>query len=94
MPDLDPCSQTDHEPASELGEQGEKFITRMRATGRPVIFTQEGRDSAVLIDIALYERLLDELEVLRDVHQAQRDIDAGRVTAHGDAKARLLKRYL
>jgi prevent-host-death family protein len=97
MPDLDLTSQltsqADHEPAAELGEQGEKLIKRMRATGRPVILTHEGRDSAVLIDIALYERLLDEIEVLRDVHRAQRDVDAGRVTAHEDARSRLLGRY-
>jgi antitoxin YefM len=93
MPDLDIASQADHEPASELGEQGEKLITRTRTTGRPVILTQEGRDSAVLIDISLYESLLDELALLRDVHQAQGDIDAGRVTAHEDARTSLLARY-
>lgn len=93
MPNFDPASKADHEPISELGEQGEKLIERMHETGRPVILTHKGRDSFVLLHIADYERLLDELDALRDVHQAQKDIDAGRVTPHDDVKARLLARY-
>ena len=51
-------------------------------TGEPVILTQHGRSAAVLLDVASYESMMDELALLRDVRQAEDQIAAGQGLSH------------
>jgi predicted transcriptional regulator len=37
--------------------------------------------------------MLEELDLLRDVHRGLADVEAGRVVPHDEARARLLARY-
>ena len=52
------------------------------------------RDSpAVPLDLADYERMVDEIELLSDVRTAVRQIDAGEGLCNRDAKAELRRRF-
>lgn len=51
-----------------------------------------GRAAAVLMDVAAYEELVEELELLRDVHQAEKELAAGKGVAHSKARAQVLAR--
>lgn len=55
--------------------------------------TQEGKGTAVLVDVDSFQSLLEELELLRDVHRGLADVEAGRVVSHEEARARLMARY-
>jgi len=83
----------DIQPAADLQSRAEGLLRQVRDTRRPVVLTQEGRGTAVLVDIASYQSLLEELDLLRDVHRGLADVEAGRVVPHDEARARLLARY-
>ncbi|HEY2293444.1 MAG TPA: type II toxin-antitoxin system prevent-host-death family antitoxin [Thermoanaerobaculia bacterium] len=83
----------DIQPVADLQTQAEGLLRKVRDTGRPVVLTEEGKGTAVLVDIQTYQSLLDELDLLRDVQRGLADIEAGRVVPHDEARARLLDRY-
>ena len=83
----------DIHPAADLQSQAEGLLQRVQDTRRPVVLTEQGRGTAVLVDIESYRSLLDEVELLRDVHRGLADVRAGRVVPHDEARARLLARY-
>jgi antitoxin YefM len=83
----------DIQPVADLQTQAEGLLRKVRDTGRPVVLTEGGKGTAVLVDIQTYHSLLDELDLLRDVQRGLADIEAGRVVPHDEARARLLARY-
>lgn len=54
------------------------------------MLTQRGHSTAVLVDVAEYEHLLEQLETLRDIQNAQQQIEAGHGVPHADACKRIL----
>ncbi len=80
-------------PASDLEERAADLLRQVRETRRPVVFTEIGRSSTALVDLEAYQGLLDEIDLLRDVHRGLADAEAGRVTPHEEAMASLLARY-
>ena len=81
------------EPVSDLGADVATLLEKLRKAGRPVVITEGGRHSAVLIDADAYHTLLEELSTLRDVHLGLRDAAEGRLTPNDQVKAQLLARY-
>jgi prevent-host-death family protein len=77
---------------SELGADAAAVVRQIRRKQRPVVFTQRGRRTAVLIDAAQYQALVDELELLRDVRSAERQLAAGRSLSHAKARSQVLSR--
>ena len=68
---------------SQLARRGAaQFIEQVQETGEPVILTQHGRSAAVLLDVGSYERMVDELALLRDVRVAEEQIAAGKGRSH------------
>jgi PHD/YefM family antitoxin component YafN of YafNO toxin-antitoxin module len=55
-----------------------------------LVLTQRGHSAAVLLDVSEYEQLLDEVETLRDIQLAEKQISRGRGLSHSKAKARAL----
>ena len=80
-------------PVADLRTRMETILEQIQSTRRPVVVTQEGQDAAVLVDIESYRSLLEELELLKDVHRGLADIEAGRVIPHEEVRAFLLDRY-
>ena len=64
-------------------------IQRARASGYPIIITQHGRSSAVLLGIEAYERLVEEMELLRDVRDAEEEASQSRVIEQQRVENRL-----
>ena len=44
------------------------------------------------MDVAAYEELVEELELLRDVHQAEKELAAGKGIPQSKARAQVLAR--
>jgi prevent-host-death family protein len=80
VPKLKPTR--DIQPVTEFRANAAQFIDQVRETGEPVILTQHGRSAAVLLDVDAYEALMDELELLRDVRQAEDQVAAGKGLSH------------
>jgi prevent-host-death family protein len=85
---------TDVLPVTEFRANTSAMLTRMHASKRPVILTQHGRGTAVVMDVAVYERLIDEMELLRDLHVAEGQIARGEGIPHEQVVAELRERLL
>ena len=88
-----PRLTTDVQPVSEFRANAAKFVQQVRETRRPLILTQHGRSAAVLLDVEEYEEMLDTIELLRDVREAERQIAAGQVVGHDEAMAELMEKH-
>lgn len=84
--------ESDIKPVSEFRANAAGLIDQVRSSGRPLVLTQRGHSAAVLLDVTEYERLLSEIELLRDVREAEDQIAAGAVLSNRDAKAELRRR--
>lgn len=51
-----------------------------------------GRGAAVLLDIGEYERLVEQVELLQEVHAAEQQLAEGQGIDHKNAKAEVLGR--
>lgn len=80
---------TDVLPVTEFRANTSSMLTRLQATRRPIVLTQHGRGAAVVMDVSVYEDMLDEIAVLRDIRIAEDQIARGEVAPHDDVVARL-----
>lgn len=69
----------DVEPVTTLKRSAAELISRAAERHSPIVITQNGRPTAVLQDVASYERQRRALALLKLVAQGDRDHDAGRV---------------
>lgn len=83
----------DIKPLSEFRANAAALLQRVRETGRPLVLTQRGHSAAVVVDVAEYERLVEELEVLREVKLAESQLDRGEGVPHEEVKKRVLARF-
>lgn len=67
-------------------------IKHIHDTKRPMVITQRGKGVAVLLDINEYEALQEKIDVLQDVHKAERQIESKEMIPHNQAKENILKR--
>ena len=71
------------------GKLGEYF-DKTRRTHRPIIVTQNGRPTSVLLSIVDWESStrfdddIEQLELLEDVRAAEAEIERGELTSHED----------
>jgi len=84
----------DVRPVTEFRSHASAVLEQVQKTKRPVILTQHWRSAAVLLDVEVYEALLDEVAVIRDISTAESQLDAGMGIPHDVVEARLRERYL
>jgi len=84
---------TDIKPVSDFRANAAGMIEQVKSTGRPLVLTQRGESAAILLDIAVYSELIEELELLSDVRTAMKQIDEGHGISNRDAKKELMKRF-
>ena len=84
---------TDIRRVSEFRANAAELIEQVKESGRPLVLTQRGHSAAVVLDVAEYERMVEEIELLSDVRTSIRQIDAGEGLSNRDAKAELRRRF-
>lgn len=84
--------EEDIRPLSEFRADAAGLLAKIRRTKRALILTQRGHTSAVVLGVAEYQRLLDEVELLRDVHTALQQIERGEGVPHSTAKRQAIAR--
>lgn len=78
-------------PATEVAEGMEAVLDGLRTSDQPLIITEEGRPSAVMLSVAAYERAERERQILLLLARGERDIarsqghDLDDVLAEADA---------
>jgi prevent-host-death family protein len=82
--------QEDIRPLSEFRAHTAALLQQVRKTKRALVLTQRGHSAAVVVDVAEYEGLIEELELLRDIHAAERQLAEGRGIPHQQAQEQIL----
>jgi len=88
-----PKFDTDIRPVSEFRANAAELIEHLRESGRPLILTQRGHSAAVVLDVAAYEQMIEEIELLREVRESEKQLTAGKAISNRDAKAELRRRF-
>jgi prevent-host-death family protein len=82
----------DIQPLSEFRSKVAFYFDKVKKTKRPLIITQNGKSSAVLLDVSAYQSLVDKLEVLEDIKSAEEQINQGMEITNQEVKKRFAKR--
>ncbi|MBL1213713.1 MAG: type II toxin-antitoxin system Phd/YefM family antitoxin [Ignavibacteriae bacterium] len=82
----------DIQPLSKFRSKVAFYFEQVRKTKRPLIITQNGKSSAILLDVSEYQQMIDKLEVLEDVKLAESQIGKETVIPHKDVKKQFAKR--
>jgi len=64
-------------PVSDLRQDAAKLLRQLRNQKEPLIITQRGRASAVIIGVDAYEESEQEKELLRLLAKGDREIETG-----------------
>jgi prevent-host-death family protein len=64
-------------PVSDLRQDATKLLKRLQKSKEPLIITQRGRASAVIIGVDAYEEMEHEKELLRLLARGEREIETG-----------------
>ena len=78
----------DVKPVSEFVGQAAALIEQVHSTRRALLLTEGGENTAVVVDAAEYERLLDELDLLRDIHTGETQLANGEGVPHEAVRER------
>ncbi len=81
----------DIKPLSEFRANVTTFIDEMKRNKRPIVITQHGKSSAVMLGVAEYEQMLEKLELLSDIQIAEAQLSVDKGLSHESAKSQVLK---
>lgn len=76
---------------SEFRANIKTLINNMKANKRPLVLTQNGKSSAVVMDVVEYEAMQEKLELLSDIQMAEDQLAKGQGVNHNQAKEKILK---
>ena len=85
--------KNDIKPLSEFRANAANFVKQVKDTRRPLILTQHGKSSAVLVDVAEYQHLIEKLELFQEVQLAENQIAAGKILTNEQVQKHLAARY-
>lgn len=83
--------QQDIKPVTEFRAKAASLIERIRETKRVLVLTQRGHSAAVVVEVGEYQRMVEELELLRDIHAAEKQLAEGQGLEHEQARQQVLK---
>ena len=85
-----PNLKEDIKPVTQFRANAAALLDQVKRTKRALVLTQRGRSAAVLLEVGEYERLVEELELLRDIHTAQSQLAEDQGYAHDEARTEVL----
>jgi prevent-host-death family protein len=65
-------------PVSDLRRDAANLLKQLKENDEPLIITQRGRATAVIIGVDAYEKIEHEKEILRLLAKGDREIEAGK----------------
>ncbi len=83
----------DIQPLSEFRSKVAFYFDKVKKTKRPLIITQNGKSSAILLDVAEYQSIIDKIDVLEDIRLAEEQIKQGMEISHKEVKKRFVKKF-
>ena len=65
-------------PITDLRQDATTVVKRVTASREPLVITQRGRATAVMVSLEAYEHSQHELELLRILARGEKEIEAGK----------------
>lgn len=84
----------DVRPVTEFRAHTSAVLEQIQTTKRPLVLTQHGRSAAVVLAVDVYEQLIDEVSLAREVRAAEAELAAGMGIPHEVVEQRLRERHL
>ena len=84
--------EQDIKPLSEFRANAATLLKHVKNTKRPLVITQHGKSSAILMDVKEYQALLDKIDILQDIQVAEKQLAAGEGIKHSDAQKCVLNK--
>tara|TARA_R110002096_G_scaffold170131_11_gene342259 strand:- start:86 stop:370 length:285 start_codon:yes stop_codon:yes gene_type:complete len=78
---------------SDFRANAASFIERIKSNRRPLILTQNGKSSAVLIDVEDYQKMLNKIQLLEELAAARKELDNGDGFSHKELFNELRSQY-
>ncbi|MEE9429728.1 MAG: type II toxin-antitoxin system Phd/YefM family antitoxin [Melioribacteraceae bacterium] len=85
--------EQDIQPLSTFRSKISFYFNKVKETKRPLIITQNGKSSAILLDVAEYQSMVNKIEVLEDIKLAEEQIGLGKGISHSKVKKMFTKRF-
>ena len=79
----------DIKPLTEFRANVTAFLQKVKKTKRPLVITQHGRSSAVLLDVEEYESLIEKIEILQDIQLSEKQISEDYTIDHKEMKNKI-----
>jgi len=79
----------DIRPLSEFRKDAADFIDRINKQKRSIVLTQHRKSAAVLVDVSEYQRMVDKIDLMEELIEAERQIARGNVVSHEEAKKQI-----
>ncbi|MBQ9036841.1 MAG: type II toxin-antitoxin system Phd/YefM family antitoxin [Erysipelotrichaceae bacterium] len=71
-------------PSSELRNKYSEVVKECRDKNVATILTVNGKGDSVILDLEKYREIMDELELMRNLAEAEEDVREGRVAPVSD----------
>jgi len=78
---------------SDFRANAASYIERVKTKHRPLVLTQHGKSSAVLIDVEDYQKLLDKVQLLEELSTARKELDSGEGISQEEFFSKLRAKY-
>jgi prevent-host-death family protein len=78
---------------SDFRANAASYIERVKTKRRPLVLTQHGKSSAVLIDVEDYQKLLDKIQLLEELSTARKELDNGEGISQEEFFSELRAKY-
>ena len=86
--------ENDIKPLTEFRANAANFVKQVKESKRPIVLTQHGKSTAVLVDVAEYQSIIEKLELLQEVQLAEQQIIDGKYLSNNQVEKRLTSRYI
>ncbi len=78
---------------SDFRANAASFIEQVKSERRPLVITQHGKSSAVLIDVEDYQRMLDKIQLLEELSTARKELNDDEGISHKEFIRKLRSEY-
>ncbi|MBN2534756.1 MAG: type II toxin-antitoxin system Phd/YefM family antitoxin [Spirochaetales bacterium] len=78
---------------SDFRANANNLLKQVKKTKRPIVLTQHGKSYAVVLDVSEYEYLLEEIELLRDIRNARKEIQEGKGIPHDNVYDAIMEKF-
>jgi prevent-host-death family protein len=76
-------------PVTEIKRHATEILAELKEHREPIVITEHGRSSAVLVDVESYDDLQRRLALLEGIARGERAFAEGRTVTHAQARRRL-----